>query len=977
MQDTITTNWGGIEIMCEPAGTGRTLAQLISETKFYENLKPGNKVRVTGVIRSFRSGTPPIGTRQGNSQLNMIKLTPFSDNSIELLPGGPKQLTAKKVRIDSLMIGNDSTSRIQNKLSGEKLEGTYVDIGIVKVRTRTQSGNRWFWSVVDFNGNQMDVSDYSAWFRNDNFSDSILSVNRFTPPLIGDTISLKGVIIESLLSGQYRYTIAPLLPSDLNDSISFQINISGNHVLCNNSIYAFSADSTLGLTSFNWSVPPEYTIISGQNTKNIVVRASQNSGLISVNAPGGYSGIFSVSSGNFITNFTVNSNVQCSKNNYFQFAQTSTGNGTLTNKWTFGEGINDTSSLSNFNKIYSLTGLFNVKLKQVNQYACSDSLTKQVKISKSPNAKMYAPVDGSCIYNTFAFTDSTSYFSPIVKRIWYRNSSLIDSNNLSNIQQLFDAAGLISIKLIVVDSNFCKDSVTKEVNVWSRPTAQLLLNDTTQCENSNEFIFEDASINLGLNFKRNWTFDNLDTSSESSFSKNYTNSGVKFVKLYVETENACKDSVVQYFQVLPKPNTGFNFINSGFCENKNSYTFFDTSSISTGNLIRNWSIVGPGLSENSNLISFTRTFSVNGNYLVKLKSTSENSCYDSVSKEITIYPKPIVSFSINQNEQCLNGNKLIFTNNSSIQNGSFDFIWDFGNQNVSSKTIDTIQYDSAKIYEVKLICNSNYGCTDSLIKSVNIKPSPYAGSITGPQTGLLNNTPYLYNLNQQIDHTYLWQLNNATIVSGQNTNAITVQWIMQGQGELTGIITNSVGCKDTSILKVNIGGNTPTINSFNPSSGTKGTLITINGNGFLGASRVTFGNIDAQSFVVISNAQIVAAADNGASGAIEITTPNGKALINGFTYLSTGVNPEFSNDFVCSIYPNPAKEEITINVSGSKTLPLEVSIVDMGGRLVESRTFYTKDIQSNVNLSSLESGIYFCNFKNENGFKTMKFVVAK
>ncbi|MDO8260304.1 MAG: hypothetical protein Q7T50_02255, partial [Candidatus Magasanikbacteria bacterium] len=47
--DTIARPWGGVEIMCEPSGSGRTLAQLLNDNKFYDNLKPGNKVRVTGV----------------------------------------------------------------------------------------------------------------------------------------------------------------------------------------------------------------------------------------------------------------------------------------------------------------------------------------------------------------------------------------------------------------------------------------------------------------------------------------------------------------------------------------------------------------------------------------------------------------------------------------------------------------------------------------------------------------------------------------------------------------------------------------------------------------------------------------------------------------------------------------------------------------------------------------------------------------
>lgn len=215
--------WGGVEVMCEPAGTGKNLTQLLNETKFYNNLKVGTKVRVTGVMRTFR-GTAPAGTRQGNSQINVIANN-YWDNSIQIINPNPIQLKPTKIRLDSLMMGNDSIGRVQNKISGEKWEGIYVELNNLKVRNRTQSGSRWLWSVEDNNGNSIDVSDFSGWFRNDNNSDSLLPISRFTPPQIGTQIkSFKGVIVESSIAGQYRYTIAPLQPSDIDTSIQFSIS---------------------------------------------------------------------------------------------------------------------------------------------------------------------------------------------------------------------------------------------------------------------------------------------------------------------------------------------------------------------------------------------------------------------------------------------------------------------------------------------------------------------------------------------------------------------------------------------------------------------------------------------------------------------------------------------------------------------------------------------------------------------------------
>jgi len=70
---------------------------------------------------------------------------------------------------------------------------------------------------------------------------------------------------------------------------------------------------------------------------------------------------------------------------------------------------------------------------------------------------------------------------------------------------------------------------------------------------------------------------------------------------------------------------------------------------------------------------------------------------------------------------------------------------------------------------------------------------------------------------------------------------------------------------------------TPMILRFSPPSGPVGTIVTITGESFTGATSVTFGGVKA-SFTVNSDTQITATVPAGAkTGKITVTTPGGKA----------------------------------------------------------------------------------------------------
>lgn len=215
MADTFGRAWSGVEVMADgPAlgsgpGGGVTTPNLITESKFYDNMVYGTKVRVTGRYSQF----------QGNTQLYVLRASPNWDQFVEILNLTPKKLTPAVVTIDQLQTGSvQASNKVQQKVTGEKWEGVYVEFRNVTVSSRTQSGTRWNWSVIDDSGNEIEIRDFSAYYRNDNNEDSA-TANNFIPPVIGSRLSyIRGAITESDVSSVRRYWLAPLYPGDLGAS---------------------------------------------------------------------------------------------------------------------------------------------------------------------------------------------------------------------------------------------------------------------------------------------------------------------------------------------------------------------------------------------------------------------------------------------------------------------------------------------------------------------------------------------------------------------------------------------------------------------------------------------------------------------------------------------------------------------------------------------------------------------------------------
>jgi endonuclease G len=85
----------------------------------------------------------------------------------------------------------------------------------------------------------------------------------------------------------------------------------------------------------------------------------------------------------------------------------------------------------------------------------------------------------------------------------------------------------------------------------------------------------------------------------------------------------------------------------------------------------------------------------------------------------------------------------------------------------------------------------------------------------------------------------------------------------------------------------------PSVGGFAPATGTVGSAVTITGNGFTGASSVTFNGVSA-SFTVNSGAQLTTTVPrNATAGYLSVTTPNGTAITSSH-FAVTGASPDLA-----------------------------------------------------------------------------------
>ncbi len=263
--------------------------------------------------------------------------------------------------------------------------------------------------------------------------------------------------------------------------------------------------------------------------------------------------------------------------------------------------------------------------------------------------------------------------------------------------------------------------VMDEVSIIVNPIPVTQYTAPDGCEGA-PILFESQSFALGGNIV-DWDWD-VDGDGAidytlPTFNHAYGTPGTKQCTLIVTANLGCQDTLIQTIEVFPNPVASFAY--AADCEGT-PMAFTDGSSIASGFVVDwFWDFGDGGTASAENPLHIYNNDSV---YLVSLTAISDEGCTSTISDSVVVYTVPTVDFTAPP--ECWNVEVEFTDYSTSVQGDIVFWEWDFGDGSTTVQIQDTVyQYGAAAgTYNVRLTVATDSGCTNSVVKPVNIYPVP-------------------------------------------------------------------------------------------------------------------------------------------------------------------------------------------------------------------------------------------------------------
>jgi PKD repeat protein len=387
----------------------------------------------------------------------------------------------------------------------------------------------------------------------------------------------------------------------------------------------------------------------------------------------------------------------------------------------FKPALPSTSDITN-NKVsgYTVLSKDNAYVLTIADSICSDP----PKANISVNSTVCQGVPFQVTINNLQQTSSqTIYYK------WYRNGTLIDTSKI--FSDTINTPGTLNYKLKISDNRGCFSYSLASVKSSPFPKAYFKTDKTGYCEGAST-IFTDTS-KISDNSKTltsYWSFDDADTSTLKKITHTYKDTGTYHVKLISTSSDGCKDTIAKSVAIHPLPVA--HFLSSTLCGDSSLYArFINTSEPGDKNkgiTLSKW-VFGTTdiISDSINpMRTIKNLYTTTGLKKISLSVRNTYGCFASY-KDSVILSKQNIGFTASN--VCL-GQTISFTNSSTAESGSPVYTWDFGDDSTSNKINPQKTYIKTGSYDVTLYMQ-NGSCTDSLTKTVMVKPKPKISILSG------------------------------------------------------------------------------------------------------------------------------------------------------------------------------------------------------------------------------------------------------
>jgi gliding motility-associated-like protein len=498
--------------------------------------------------------------------------------------------------------------------------------------------------------------------------------------------------------------------------------------------------------------------------------------------------------------FTANNTSGCATLSV-SFTDKSTGNPRF---WTWDFGNGQLSNLQNPSTSYSIPGFYTVKLVVRNEVG-ADIATKTNYIEVFPSPQIGFTVDKRLICKpaTVQFTDLSTYTAgTILTREWNFGDGSPVSNAI-NPTHTYDSIGYFNVSLKITTNTGCNAATTsfRYIRVVPGIKTDFINLPTLNCNAPFSVSFKNQSAGPGT-ISYLWDFGNGLTSTAKDPTTSYPAATSYTVKLTTQSDFGCSGSVQKVINLSTTvtdftapvnacPNAAITFTNSSSVVPVSSTWFF-----SDGVQIQQ--------------INATRSFPAAGSYTVKMVNRYPD-CTDSVTKNITIIPVPVISFAADKTISCKAPFTVNFTDNSPDGN---QWQWDFGDGTLGNGKTIQHTYSREGIFNVTLNLQTSTGCVGSQTQSAMIR-------IVRPELKVNNLpaggcAPYGFSpqsIVNSIDgiQSYAWDFGDGGTGTGPTP---THTYLTTGKFTLKLTVTTNGGCTETITIPNAVKVGTPPVVDF-------------------------------------------------------------------------------------------------------------------------------------------------------------------
>jgi len=384
-------------------------------------------------------------------------------------------------------------------------------------------------------------------------------------------------------------------------------------------------------------------------------------------------------------------------------------------QWDFGDGFS--SDQQNPSHIYTAGGNYNVSLRVINEFGCSNSITRPqyIKVNAGARANFTHSAPTSCTAPiNINFTNTSTGSQPLTYQ-WNFGDGVTSSE--ANPSHNYGSAGSYTVTLITTNSSGCSDTIVKPNTVVIGTVRANFTTPENICAGT-PVVFSNTSTPAGVG--ASWNFGDGTTSTDANPSKTFSLPGTYTIKL-VSTSGTCGDSFTRNITVLSKPTAQFISSATTSCSYPFSVTFTNQSSNA---LTYSWDF---GDGETSTEANPSHVFTRSGSFTVKLTATNSNGCTDvfTMTEPVVINP-PVGSINELPQEGCA-PLSWDFTSSVTASEPIASYLWNFGDGETSTDQNPTHIFQ-AGTFDITLRVTTVSGCTDSVKVTegirAGIKPIP-------------------------------------------------------------------------------------------------------------------------------------------------------------------------------------------------------------------------------------------------------------